>query len=163
MLSNVVFLYNFWSTNKKKQTNFMAPFYGWGSTASRLQPLRGGSLSTSKGWKAESTLEPPSGFEHGTPRLGIQRLNWSSPHCLNKEFLLSFKLKNKPAASNTVCYFSTFRRSHPEVLLWKGVLKICSNFTEHPCRSVKVWIVICRWQNHNFVEILENSWNFAQT
>ena len=27
--------------NKK---NFMAPFYGWGSTASRLQPLRGGSL-----------------------------------------------------------------------------------------------------------------------
>ena len=22
----------------------MAPFYGWGSTASRLQPLRGGSL-----------------------------------------------------------------------------------------------------------------------
>ena len=24
--------------------NFMASFYGWGSTASRLQPLRGGSL-----------------------------------------------------------------------------------------------------------------------
>ena len=24
--------------------NFMAPFYGWGSTALRLQPLRGGSL-----------------------------------------------------------------------------------------------------------------------
>ena len=24
--------------------NFMAPFYGWGSTASRLQLLRGGSL-----------------------------------------------------------------------------------------------------------------------
>ena len=23
----------------------MAPFYGWGSTASRLQPLRGGSLT----------------------------------------------------------------------------------------------------------------------
>ena len=32
--------------NVKKKTlkNFMAPFYGWGSTASRLQPLRGGSL-----------------------------------------------------------------------------------------------------------------------
>ena len=28
----------------KKKKNFMAPFYGWGSTASRLQPLRGGSL-----------------------------------------------------------------------------------------------------------------------
>ena len=27
-----------------KTLNFMAPFYGWGSTASRLQPLRGGSL-----------------------------------------------------------------------------------------------------------------------
>ena len=28
----------------KKSKNFMAPFYGRGSTASRLQPLRGGSL-----------------------------------------------------------------------------------------------------------------------
>ena len=32
-------------------------------------------LSTSEGWKAELTLEPLSGFEHGTPGLGIQRLN----------------------------------------------------------------------------------------
>ena len=32
-------------------------------------------LSTSEGWKAESTLEPASGFEHGTLGLGIQRLN----------------------------------------------------------------------------------------
>ena len=32
-------------------------------------------LSTSEGWKAESTLEPPSSFEHGTPGLRIQRLN----------------------------------------------------------------------------------------
>ena len=29
---------------KKKKKNFMAPFYGWGSTASRPEPLRGGSL-----------------------------------------------------------------------------------------------------------------------
>ena len=29
---------------KKKQKNFMAAFHGWGSTASRLEPLRGGSL-----------------------------------------------------------------------------------------------------------------------
>ena len=28
----------------KKTLNFMAPFYGWDSTASRLEPLRGGSL-----------------------------------------------------------------------------------------------------------------------
>ena len=26
----------------------MAPFYGWGSTASRLEPLQGGSLSSDK-------------------------------------------------------------------------------------------------------------------
>ena len=32
-------------------------------------------LSTSEEWKAESTLEQPSGLEHGTPGLGIQRLN----------------------------------------------------------------------------------------
>ena len=32
-------------------------------------------LSTSKGWKAESTLEPPNGFEYGTPKLEIRRLN----------------------------------------------------------------------------------------
>ena len=28
----------------QKKANFIAPFYGWGSTASRLEPLRGGSL-----------------------------------------------------------------------------------------------------------------------
>ena len=27
-----------------KKNNFMAPFYGWSSTASRLEPHRGGSL-----------------------------------------------------------------------------------------------------------------------
>ena len=32
-------------------------------------------LSTLEGWKAELTLELPSGFEHGTPGLDIQRLN----------------------------------------------------------------------------------------
>ena len=28
----------------KKKTNFMTSFYGWGSTAARLEPLGGGSL-----------------------------------------------------------------------------------------------------------------------
>ena len=32
-------------------------------------------LSTSEGWKAELTLEPPRGIEHGTPGLGIQHLD----------------------------------------------------------------------------------------
>ena len=31
-------------------------------------------LSTSEGWKAESILMPPSGFEHRIPGFGIQRL-----------------------------------------------------------------------------------------
>ena len=29
---------------KKRKNIFMASFYGWGSTTSRLKPLRGGSL-----------------------------------------------------------------------------------------------------------------------
>ena len=67
----------------------MAPFYGWGSTASRLQShyketiffLPGSPQNflvltwpTSEGWKAEATLKPPSGLEHGIPALEIQRL-----------------------------------------------------------------------------------------
>ena len=31
-------------------------------------------LLTSEGWKTESTSEPLSGFDHETPRLGIQHL-----------------------------------------------------------------------------------------
>ena len=65
-------------------------FYGWGLTASRIQshyeetvyltPISPQKFLviiwlTSEGLKAESNLEPPSGFEHGTPELGIQRLN----------------------------------------------------------------------------------------
>ena len=81
----------------------MAPFYGWGSTASRLQPLRGGSLLFTtqfpeipgthfidlEGWKAELTLELPSGFEHWTPGLGIQRLNHLAiaPYNKNQELV----------------------------------------------------------------------------
>ena len=30
---------------------------------------------TLEGWKAESTLEPPKGFENGTSGFGIQRFN----------------------------------------------------------------------------------------
>ena len=58
--------------NSNKKKNFMAPFYGWSSTASRLELLTFFPLSSQKflvlvlstlgGWKAESTLELPSGF-----------------------------------------------------------------------------------------------------
>ena len=90
-LGNLLFLHFcsfFYKLFNNAKKNFIAPFNGWGSTASRLEPLRGGSLpfttksqkflvltlSISEGWKAESTLEPPSGFEHGTSGLGIQHL-----------------------------------------------------------------------------------------
>ena len=39
-----VVLKNGWKVIFKKKKLLMAPFYGWGSTASRLEPLRGGSL-----------------------------------------------------------------------------------------------------------------------
>ena len=66
----------------------MAPFYGWGLTNSSLHshyeeivyflPLSSQEFlvliwSISEGWKIESTLEPPVGFEPGTLGLGIQR------------------------------------------------------------------------------------------
>ena len=65
--------------------NYMAPFCGWHSTASRLEshfeegvyflPLSSHKLLLliliSEGWKTESILEPPSGFEHRTPELRI--------------------------------------------------------------------------------------------
>ena len=40
----VAYVFSKLETILKKNKNFMAPFYGWGSTASRLEPLRGGSL-----------------------------------------------------------------------------------------------------------------------
>ena len=74
-----------------KKNNFMAPFYGWGSTASRLEPLRGGSLLfTTKFPKIPGTLLIDLGRMNGwvdlggtqwfwtrDPGLGIQHLN----HC----------------------------------------------------------------------------------
>ena len=53
-------------------------------------------LPTSEGWKAKSTLEPPSGFEHEIPGLEIQYLNhkdiapckfWFSNICANNDFI----------------------------------------------------------------------------
>ena len=76
----------------------MAPFYGWGSKLSQgyshfdeavyFLPLSSQKfltliLPTSEGWKSESTLEPPSGFEHGTPGLGIQRLDQTTKPLLH--------------------------------------------------------------------------------
>ena len=35
---------NYQQKMNNKKNNFMTPFYGWVSTASRLEPLRGGNL-----------------------------------------------------------------------------------------------------------------------
>ena len=40
----------------------------------------------------------------------------------------------------------TYRSSHPEVFLGKGVLKICDKFTgEHPCRSAISIKLLCNF------------------
>ena len=67
---------------KKKETikNFMSPFYGWFSTASKLESLWGDSLLYNTEFpetfdthfiNQESALDPPNGFEYRTPGLGI--------------------------------------------------------------------------------------------
>ena len=58
--------------NKWINKNFMAPFYGWGSNVSRLEQPWRSRYSFYQPQKVESTLEPRSGFEHETLRLGIQ-------------------------------------------------------------------------------------------
>ena len=68
--------------------NLYGPFLWMGFNCLKAaEPLGGGSLlfatnfhlinicSTSGRWRVEPTLELPSGFGHGTPGLGIQRLN----------------------------------------------------------------------------------------
>ena len=44
MTANVKCIVTWLYVGKKRKNIFMASFYGWGSTASRLKPLRGGSL-----------------------------------------------------------------------------------------------------------------------
>ena len=92
--------------------NFMDPFYGWGSTASKLHglyeevvyflPLSSQKFlvliwSTLEGWKAESNLEPPSGSEHGTPGLWIKRLK----HKLKSSKISKNLLPHIPRTSDT--------------------------------------------------------------
>ena len=44
MTANVKCIVTWWYVGKKRKNIFVAYFYGWGSTASRLTSLRGGSL-----------------------------------------------------------------------------------------------------------------------
>ena len=82
----------------------MTPFYGWGSTAWRLQNHYKEAAyflslsfqrflvliwSTLEGWKAELSLKPPSGFEYRTTGLGIQHPNPAGIQHLNVFVLLN--------------------------------------------------------------------------
>ena len=58
--------------------NFMAPFSGWGSTASRLEPLRGGSLLfTSKFPEIPGTHFTDLGRMKGWVDLGVTQWFWT--------------------------------------------------------------------------------------
>ena len=61
------------------------------------------------------------------------------------------------------------RSSRPEVLLTKGVLKICSKFTEHPCRGVMSIKLLCvfdfpltrfKFCTHTIVQKFPSHWKF---
>ena len=56
----------------------MAPFYGWGSTASRLEPLRGGSLlfTTSAQWNRKVGRGNKDFKKEGKLVQGVDALRW---------------------------------------------------------------------------------------
>ena len=58
-------------------------------------------LSTLEGWKAESTLQPPNGFDPEIPGLGIQHLN----HLLDgwKCWMEKKRMLDRKKENNTVC------------------------------------------------------------
>ena len=49
----------------------------------KFPEIPGTLLSTSEVWKAESTLHPPSGFQHWKPGLAIQRLDHLTTNVVN--------------------------------------------------------------------------------
>ena len=72
-------------------------------------------LSTSEGWKAESTLEPPSGFEHGTLDRESSALTTSTDQQI--VFLMYFQ---KIISEKTLkCCAVSKRRRKDAVILWK--------------------------------------------
>ena len=66
----------------------MAPFYGWGSTASRLQPLRGASLLFTP--RKDERLSRPLSHQVA---LNTGLLDWESSALTTRPLLLKF-LKN---------------------------------------------------------------------
>ena len=83
--------------------NFMAPFYGWGSTASRLEPLRGGSLLfTIQFLEIPGTHFIDLGRMKGSVNLGATQWFWAwdpwianpAPYSLGHSFTMAFSSLN---------------------------------------------------------------------
>ena len=95
----------------KKDKNFMVHFYGWGSTASRLEPLRGGSLLfTTKSQKfLILTYRPRKDERLSRPWshplvLNTGSLNWESSALTTRP--LFHKIKRNTNSSLNQCIFS---------------------------------------------------------
>ena len=98
-------------TSKCSLKNFMAPFYGWGSTASRLEPLRGGSLLfTTKFPEVPGTHFIDLGRMKGRP--------WSHPAVLNTGPL---DWESSQTMSNSSCQFSNDKSIPLQILYHPSV------------------------------------------
>ena len=95
----------FFSSNEKvcvcwnvTYRNFLAPFCRRGSVASGLWSHYDQIVFTTKSpeirgtQRPESALEPPSGFQHGTPELRFQRLNQEA---INQQINVYFQYPKK--------------------------------------------------------------------
>ena len=119
----------------------MAPFYGWGSTASRLQNNFGEVVYflpqssqkvlvliwwTLEGWKAESTLEMPSGSEQVAPRLGIQHLNQLGHHSVSPSLHGAWKTEFFVILDSFPPFYTLTTQKIKMLQKWKKQLKISS-------------------------------------
>ena len=139
---NFEILYISLKTFKKK---IVAPFYGWGSTALRLEPLRGSSLlfiikfleipgtHFIEGWTAELTLEPPSGFEHGTPGMIVH--DYAKTDRMYFPLLHHFK--------NGIKYSRMDQIKFAAQKIWRDM--ICLMPVLHNFYLVHSWILCPKW------------------
>ena len=81
--------------------------------------------STSEGWKAESTFNPPNGFEHGTPRLGIQQFK--------RKIALIFLQTSDHVGCFICCMLIDITANYYGFMLCKSVWHQATNAT--PCTS----------------------------
>ena len=103
----------------------MAPFYGWGSTASRLQPLRGGSLL----FTTKFPVIPGTHFIDLTPKMvkkviaNLDLLKVSGPDCIPVVVL-------KRCEPELSCILAEFFNKVSEGILFTRLLE---GFINGPC------------------------------